>query len=320
MDHEPLAQAKADDCMTLPLINSNEQTGCCAGTSRCDPNASSDDATASEPAAFTVGPVEAGPPCCEPHPLIRVKGLSLSYGGNRVLDGVELTINRGCVSALIGPSGCGKTSFLSSLNRLTDLLPGCQVEGSIHIGDCDVRSPQTDVVELRRRVGMIFQKPNPFPLSIRHNLDLPLKEHGVRSRIERQELTEVALKDVGLWDEVSGRLDSPAQQLSGGQQQRLCIARALVLRPEVLLLDEPSSSLDPIPSEVIEKPIEGFRGRFTVVIVTHNLSQARRIADYAAFFWVKNGSGRVIEQGSSQQIFGAPQEALTDAYVNGRAG
>jgi phosphate transport system ATP-binding protein len=305
--------------MTLPIADPHEPSDCCGGTG-CEPRSQRGTSSSDVPLAFTVGPIEAGPPCCEPHPLIRVEGLSLSYGTNRVLDSVDLTINRGCISALIGPSGCGKTSFLSSLNRLTDLIPGCRVEGSIRIGDCDVRSQRTNVVELRRRVGMIFQKPNPFPLSIRNNLDLPLKEHGVRSRTERQDLIEVALKDVGLWDEVHTRLDASAQQLSGGQQQRLCIARALVLRPEVLLLDEPCSSLDPISSEVIENLIEGFRGRFTVVIVTHNLSQARRIADYAAFFWVKDGSGRLIEQGSSQQIFGAPQEALTDAYVNGRAG
>ena len=320
-----------------PVSDSNEASNCCGdgrsdrgaggtghtcgtGGTGCTPRSQRGASLSDSSVAFTVGPVEAGPPCCEPHPLIRVEGLSLSYGTHRVLDRVDLTINRGCISALIGPSGCGNTSFLSSLNRLTDLISGCRVEGSIRIGDCDVRSTQTNVVELRRRVGMIFQKPNPFPLSIRHNLDLPLKEHGVRSRSERQERTEQALRDVGLWDEVHTRLDTPAQQLSGGQQQRLCIARAIVLRPEVLLLDEPCSSLDPISSEVIEHLIEGFRGRFTVVVVTHNLSQARRIADYAAFFLVKDGTGRLIEHGSKQQIFDAPADALTASYVNGRTG
>ena len=295
------------------MTSSDSNSGSCGcGPTGCTP-------VFGEP-AFTVGPIEAGPPCCEPHPLIRVNGLSLSYGSHRVLEGVSLTINRGCVTGLIGPSGCGKTSFLSVLNRLTDLIPNCRVEGAVRIGDLDVRSAQTNVIELRRRVGMIFQKPNPFPLSVRNNLDLPLREHGVKSRAERQDLIETALRDVGLWDEIHTRLDRPAQQLSGGQQQRLCIARALVLKPEVLLLDEPCSSLDPISSGVIEELIGGFRGRYTVVIVTHNLSQARRIADYAAFFWIKDGAGRLIEQGTGQQIFGAPQDALTEAYVTGRTG
>jgi len=270
--------------------------------------------------AFTVGPVEVGPPCCVPEPLIHLNNVSLAYDGKRVLEEVSLSINRGCITALIGPSGCGKTSLLSSLNRLTDLLPGCQVDGGIRIGDLDVRSPNTNVVELRRSVGMIFQKPNPFPLSIRQNLELPLREHGVHSKHERRERIESALSDVGLWDEVEDRLDSPAQKLSGGQQQRLCIARALVLNPKVLLLDEPSSSLDPISSAVIEKLIASFQGRFTVVIVTHNLGQARRIADYAAFFWMKNGTGRLIEHGPKEQVFEAPQDALTKSYVEGQAG
>ncbi len=246
--------------------------------------------------------------------------MSLAYGDQRVLDNVTLTINRGCITALIGPSGCGKTSFLSSLNRLTDMLPGCRVEGTIRIGDFDVRASQADVVQLRRRVGMIFQKPNPFPLSIRKNLELPLREHGVRSRAERASIIEWALRDVGLWDEVSDRLDTPAQQLSGGQQQRLCFARALALRPEVLLLDEPCSALDPISSDVIEQLIRSFRGRFTVVIVTHNLAQARRMADFAAFFWMNNGTGRLVEFGSNRQIFETPQDPLTAAYVNGKTG
>lgn len=270
--------------------------------------------------AYTVGPLKAGPPCCKPEPWIRVQELSLAYGNNQVLEDVSLTINRGCITALIGPSGCGKTSLLSSLNRLTDLIPGCRVEGRIRIGAHDVRAASTDVIALRRRVGMIFQKPNPFPLSIRRNIELPLKEHGVSSRRERNEIVESVLEDVGLWNEVKDRLDTPAQQLSGGQQQRLCIARALALRPEILLLDEPCSALDPISSDVVEQLIASFRGRYTVVVVTHNLNQARRIADYAAFFWMKNGIGQLIEHGPTEQIFQSPQNALTESYVNGRAG
>ncbi len=269
--------------------------------------------------AYTVGPLKAGPPCCVPEPWIRFEDVSLAYGNQRVLQDVSLTINRGCITALIGPSGCGKTSLLSSLNRLTDLIPGCRVEGRIAIGDVDVRAAATDAITLRRRVGMIFQKPNPFPLSIRRNLELPLKEHGV-SRRERTGIIKAALEDVGLWGEVKDRLDTPALQLSGGQQQRLCIARALALRPEILLLDEPCSALDPISSDVVEQLITSFRGRFTVVVVTHNLNQARRIADYAAFFWTTNGTGRLVEHGTSDQIFQTPQDKLTEAYVNGRAG
>jgi phosphate transport system ATP-binding protein len=268
---------------------------------------------------FTVSPMAAGPPCCDPEPLIRVRDLSLTYGDETVLANVSLTINRGCVTALIGPSGCGKTSFLSSINRLTDMLPGCRVNGQIQIGDLDVHAPGVNVMALRRQVGMIFQRPNPFPLSVRGNIELPLREHGVK-RSERAEIVESVLRDVGLWEEVRDRLDAPVQKLSGGQQQRLCIARAIALRPAVLLLDEPCSALDPIPSRTIEELISSFRGRFTVIIVTHNLAQARRIADYAAFFWMKDGTGQLIEHGPKTQIFDAPHDSLTEAYVSGLAG
>lgn len=270
-------------------------------------------------AGATLGPVEAGPPCCTPEPWINVQDLAVHYGPKQVLSDISLTINRGCVTALIGPSGCGKTSFLSSLNRLTDLIPGCRVEGQISIGSLDVRATK-DVTSLRRRVGMIFQKPNPFPLSIRKNIEMPLKEHGVRDRHERNQIVESVLQDVGLWEETKDRLDAPALALSGGQQQRLCIARAIALRPEVLLLDEPCSALDPIASGVVEDLLTSFRGRYTLVVVTHNLQQARRIADYAAFFWSTGGTGCLVEHGSGQRIFDTPQQPLTIAYVNGKAG
>ncbi len=268
---------------------------------------------------FTLGPLATGPPCCIPEPLIEVDDLAVHYGSARVLGGISLTINRGCVTALIGPSGCGKTSFLSSLNRMTDMIPGCRVDGNISIGGLDVRATK-DVISLRRRVGMIFQKPNPFPLSIRKNIEMPLKEHGIRHRSERAEITENVLEDVGLWAEVKDRLDSSALSLSGGQQQRLCIARALALRPEVLLMDEPCSALDPLASSVVEELLLSFRARYTVVIVTHNLQQARRVADYAAFFWATDGTGTLIEHGTGTSIFDTPQQPLTVAYVNGRAG
>lgn len=270
--------------------------------------------------AYTLGPLQAGPLCCVPEPLIRVKDLSVRYGDYPALEHVTLGIYKGCITALIGPSGCGKTSFLSALNRLTDLIPGCQVEGSIRIGVQDVLHPRLDVLTLRREVGMIFQKPNPFPLSIRRNIEMPLKEHGMKKRAELDERLEQALSDVGLWPEVKDRLDKPALALSGGQQQRLCIARALALQPLVLLMDEPCSALDPISSGIVEDLIARLRGLCTVVVVTHNLAQARRIANYAAFFWLRERVGTLVEFGHCRQIFESPAQDLTAAYVNGMRG
>lgn len=261
-----------------------------------------------------------GLPCHQPPPLIQTEKLSLAYGTQPAFDSVSLSINRGCITALVGPSGSGKTSFLTCLNRLTDLIPRCHVSGRVHLGELDVLSPKTDVLQLRRRVGMIFQKPNPFPLSIRKNLEFPLREHGMTDREHLDHLLLTTLQDVGLWAEVKDRLESPALALSGGQQQRLCMARALVLSPEVLLMDEPCSALDPLSSGVVEDLITSLRGRYTVVIVTHNLAQARRIADDVALFWVQHGTGQLIEQGSSKQIFDHPQHELTAAYINGIRG
>ncbi|MCC6206776.1 MAG: phosphate ABC transporter ATP-binding protein [Gammaproteobacteria bacterium] len=269
---------------------------------------------------YTVGCVASGPPCCDPVPHLSIANLSIAYGGNTVLDGVTLDIYKGCITALIGPSGCGKTSFLSALNRLTDLMPEARVRGRIRFGATELLDPRLDVLALRRRIGMIFQKPNPFPLSIRRNLELPLREHGVRNRDALDARIETALRDVGLWDEVRDRLDGPALALSGGQQQRLCIARALVLEPSVLLMDEPCSALDPISSGVVEELILRLRGRYTVVIVTHNLAQARRIANYAAFFWMKERVGKLIEFGRCQPLFETPTHPLTAAYVSGSRG
>ncbi|CUS38357.1 phosphate ABC transporter ATP-binding protein [Candidatus Nitrospira nitrificans] len=258
--------------------------------------------------------------CCEPQPFIEIDRLSLHYGETPAFQDVTLSINKGCITALVGPSGCGKTSFLTCLNRLTNLIVGCRVSGRITIDTLDVLAPSTNVIQLRRRIGMIFQKPNPFPFSIRKNMELPLREHGFRDRKEIAGIIETGLRDVGLWDEVKDRLDSPALALSGGQQQRLCMARALVLSPEVLLMDEPCSALDPISSGVVEDLILSLKGRYTVLIVTHNLAQARRIADYAALLWVQDGAGRLIEAGIATQIFEAPREPLTAAYVSGMRG
>ncbi|NER29385.1 MAG: phosphate ABC transporter ATP-binding protein [Symploca sp. SIO1C4] len=255
-----------------------------------------------------------------PAPLIQTKQLSLHYGTKTAFQDITLPIYAGSINALIGPSGCGKTSFLNCLNRMTDLMPRCRVSGSIRLGSLNVLDPKIDVIALRRRVGMIFQKPNPFPFSIWKNLEFPLREHGIKNRQQIDEIIETTLQDVGLWHEVKDRLNTSALTLSGGQKQRLCIARALVLKPEVLLLDEPCSALDPIASAVVEELIASLRGSYTLLIVTHNLAQARRIADSAALFWVQEGVGRIIEHGSVEQIFAAPQEAVTLAYIQGIRG
>jgi phosphate transport system ATP-binding protein len=252
--------------------------------------------------------------------FLRVQDLGIRYREKLVLANVTLAVRKARITALIGPSGCGKTSLLSALNRMTDLVRGCRVEGRVLLDGRDVFAPEIDVVGLRRRVGMIFQKPNPFPLSVRRNLELPLIEHGLCDRTERAETIERSLVDVGLWNEVKDRLDAPALALSGGQQQRLCIARALALEPEAVLFDEPCSALDPLSSGVVEDLIASLRPRYSVVIVTHNLAQARRIADDAAFFWLENGIGRLIESGPATHLLDSPTNDLTAAYVRGIRG
>jgi phosphate transport system ATP-binding protein len=233
---------------------------------------------------------------------------------------VSLAVNRGCITALIGPSGCGKSTFLSCLNRLSDLIAGCQVEGRIHFEGLDVLAPDLDVVALRRRVGMIFQKPNPFPLSILANLTLALEHHGLGDKSARLAKAEAMLRQVGLWDEVKDRLKAPALGLSGGQQQRLCLARALLLDPEIILLDEPCSALDPLAGAVVEDLIASLRGRYTTVIVTHNLAQARRLADDVALFWLEQGAGTLIENGPAATFFESPRHEITAAYLRGARG
>ena len=270
--------------------------------------------------AFTLGPLQTGTACCDPQTVIQVRNLSLQYGNRTALEKVTLDIYRGCITALIGPSGCGKTSFLSAINRLTDLIPTCKVDGSIRIDGKDIYEPSCNVQTLRRQIGMVFQKPTPFPLSIRRNIALPLREHGITQRAQVEAITGQVLRDVGLWGEVCDRLDTAALSLSGGQQQRLCIARALALNPQILLMDEPCSALDPIASGVVEDLISRLCGRYTIVIVTHNLAQARRIANYAAFFWVRERAGQLVEFGHCQHIFETPTHELTAAYVNGTRG
>lgn len=252
--------------------------------------------------------------------LLEVQNLTLRYGNHIAFENVSLPIYAGQITAIVGPSGCGKSSFLSCLNRMSDLLPECHVKGQIQLAGVNVLHPNTDTLLLRRRIGMIFQRPNPFPLSIWENLALPLREHGVVPRNQIAETIETVLKDVGLWSEVKKRLRQSALSLSGGQQQRLCIARALVLKPEILLLDEPCSALDPIASGLVEDLIVRLRPHYTQVVITHNLAQARRIADQVGMFWMQHGAGRLIEFGSAQQIFETPRHELTAAYISGDRG
>jgi phosphate transport system ATP-binding protein len=259
------------------------------------------------------------PACCETREeVMGTEALSLWYGAHRALADVSISLPRGCITAVVGPSGCGKSSFLAALNRLTELVPDCRVEGKITLDGAPLAN--LPVLGLRRRVGMIFQRPNPFPLSIAENVLFPLRHHRLGDRQSRRERLEQTLRLVGLWDEVAGRLDRPAQALSGGQQQRLCLARALALEPEVLLLDEPCSALDPLSSAVVEELIDSLRGRYTVVIVTHNLAQARRLADDVAVFWHQDGAGRLIEHGRAAEVFESPTHELTRDYLRGVRG
>jgi len=265
-------------------------------------------------------------PCCsrraEDHHCasVVIDALDLSYGARQVLRRVTMTVPPCGVTAIIGPSGCGKSSLLCAINRLTDLIPGCRVSGTVRVGETSIYDAGTDLIELRRRVGMVFQKPNPFPLSIRRNIELPLRETGIRDKACLAEATERVLRDVGLFAEVKDRLDQPALRLSGGQQQRLCIARALVLEPRIILFDEPCSALDPIASAVVEELIAGLRGSYTVLIVTHNLAQARRIADQVGLFWVMEDAGELVEFGEREAFFEHPQHDLTKAYLSGAKG
>jgi len=259
--------------------------------------------------------------CCPTRePCMTVHDLAVSYAAKPALHNVDLSIHRNCITAIIGPSGCGKSTFLTCLNRMTDLVPGCRVTGRVEMDQADITNGTVNLIALRRRVGMIFQKPNPLPLSIRKNLTFPLKQHGLRRRSERDAQAEIAFRRVGLWEEVKDRLNAPASGLSGGQQQRLCIARALALDPRVLLMDEPCSALDPIASGVVEDLIASLRGKYTVAVVTHNLAQARRIADDVAMFWVRDGAGTVVESGRARHVFESPRSEITAAYLRGERG
>jgi phosphate transport system ATP-binding protein len=252
-----------------------------------------------------------------PVPFWRVSNLSVRYGKKMALSSVSLDLARGAVTAIIGPSGCGKSTFLYCLNRLYSSIEGCSVQGRVLLESMDCCSPRVDEVALRKRIGFIFQRPNPFPVSIRRNLELPLREHGAPDRSAIDEAIETSLTAVGLWKEVKDRLHTPDQQLSGGQQQRLCIARALVLKPVALVMDEPCSALDPMATAVIEELIRSLRQRLTIVIVTHNLRQAKRVGDYVALFWCRAGAGYLVEAGPAEQIFQSPSNDLARLYIAG---
>lgn len=258
-------------------------------------------------------------PCCIPHPLFEAKGLSVSIQGTQILKDISLQINKGCITSIVGPSGCGKSTFLLTISALLSLTARPEVSGSLMYRGLDLLRGSDAIHLLRIEVGILFQKPTPFPVSIWKNLELPLREWGIRSHIERQDRIELALKTVNLWHEVKDRLFRSALQLSGGQQQRLCLARALVLEPRALLMDEPTSSLDPLATEIIEDFIKRNVNRITVVLVTHNLAQARRLSNYIALFWPDNAS-TLIESGETEALFSSPTELLTRSYLRRESG
>jgi phosphate transport system ATP-binding protein len=250
-------------------------------------------------------------------PKIDVQSLNFYYGAKRALEDISLHIYPNVVTAFIGPSGCGKSTFIRTLNRMNDVIPGTRVDGKVLIEARDIYAPGVDVVQLRRRVGMVFQKSNPFPKSIFENVAYGLRINRMaRSRSELSGRVEESLKQAALWGEVKERLHESALALSGGQQQRLCIARALAIEPDILLMDEPASALDPIATQRIEELVYNLKRHYTVVIVTHNMQQAARVSDFTAFFWL----GRLVEYDRTDKIFTAPTEKLTEDYITGRFG
>ncbi|RZN70199.1 MAG: phosphate ABC transporter ATP-binding protein [Candidatus Methanolliviera hydrocarbonicum] len=247
---------------------------------------------------------------------IRVNGFNLWYGENHALKDINMEIEKNKVTAIIGPSGCGKSTFIRSLNRMNDLVPSCITKGDIFFDGMEIYEKDLDVYTLRKRVGMVFQKPNPFPMSVYDNISYGPRIHGEKNKKKLDKIVEYTLKSAALWDEVNDRLDDPALGLSGGQQQRLCIARTLTVKPDVILFDEPCSALDPISTSKIEDLIRELKERYTIVIVTHNMQQAARISDYTAFFLL----GEIIEFGSTLQIFENPSDKRTEDYITGKFG
>ncbi len=279
------------------------------------------DGGASPPAAGAQPGATSAEPSLGP-PIFRLHDLGVWYGNHHAVKGVTMEVPKNAITALIGPSGCGKSTALRCLNRMNDLIPGARVEGRVLFGDEDLLSSDVDPVDLRGRIGMVFQKPNPFPKSIKDNLEFGMKVNGIKPTAER---VEQALVDAALWDEVKDRLKAEAFSLSGGQQQRLCIARAIAVEPEVILMDEPCSALDPIATLAIEDLMKKLAERYTLVVVTHNMQQAARISDQVAFMTVEgtaegNRTGVLAEVGTARQIFSAPKDPRTEAYITGRVG
>ncbi len=245
-----------------------------------------------------------------------VKDMELYYGSFHALKNVNLNIASGEITAFIGPSGCGKSTFLKSLNRMNDLVEGCRITGDIRLMGEDIYDRNMDVSVLRRRVGMVFQKPNPFPMSVYDNIAYGPRTHGIKKKAELDEIVEKSLRDAAIWDELKDRLKKSALGLSGGQQQRLCIARALAVKPEVILMDEPTSALDPISTSKIEDLVMDIKKEYTIVMVTHNMQQAVRVSDTTVFFLL----GEIIESGATGQMFSVPKDKRTEDYITGRFG
>ncbi len=248
--------------------------------------------------------------------IITVDDLCLWYGSTQALHNINIEIPEKSITALIGPSGCGKSTFLKTLNRMNDLIPDVKTTGKIIYKDRDIFSPSVDVNILRKEIGMVFQKPNPFPMSIYDNIAYGPRTHGITNRIKLDEIVEESLRDAAIWDEVKDRLKKNALGLSGGQQQRLCIARALAVKPDVLLMDEPTSALDPISTSKIEELALQLKDKYTIIIVTHNMQQAVRISDQTAFFLL----GELVEYGNTEEMFSRPEDKRTEDYITGRFG
>ncbi|MPZ17054.1 MAG: phosphate ABC transporter ATP-binding protein [Luteitalea sp.] len=284
------------------------------------PNAPSLPSLSPRPASLSPGAADAAGPQADPAALnakIEARSLNFYYGDAHVLHAIDMRIPERLVTAFIGPSGCGKSTFLRTLNRMNDIIPGARVEGTVEVDGVDIYGRDIDVVGLRRRIGMVFQKSNPFPKSVYDNVAYGPRINGmITSRGQLDDLVESSLRAAALWDEVKDRLQESALALSGGQQQRLCIARALAVKPDIVLMDEPASALDPIATQRIEELVHQLKRDYTIVIVTHNMQQAARISDFTAFFWL----GRLVEFDRTERIFTAPREQLTEDYVTGRFG
>ncbi len=248
--------------------------------------------------------------------IIKVKNMCLWYGEHKALNNININIPGKSITALIGPSGCGKSTFLKSLDRMNDLIPGVKITGDIRYKDKDIFDASVDVNELRREIGMVFQKPNPFPMSIYDNIAYGPRTHGIKSRAKLDVIVEKSLKDAAIWDEVKDRLKKNALGLSGGQQQRLCIARALAVQPKVILMDEPTSALDPVSTSKIEELSSKLKKDYTIIMVTHNMQQAVRISDQTAFFLL----GELVEYGKTETLFSTPSDKRTEDYITGRFG